>query len=58
MLGTSILWFERDEDGDPLPAQEWRELCLASVTTHDLPPSAGYPHNLRAGNGRSTHSVG
>ena len=42
VLGTSILWFERDEDGDPLPAQEWRELCLASVTTHDLPPSAGY----------------
>ncbi len=42
VLGTSILWFERDEDGDPLPAQRWRELCLASVTTHDLPPSAGY----------------
>ncbi len=42
ILGTSILWFERDEDGDPLPAEKWRELCLASVTTHDLPPSAGY----------------
>ncbi len=42
ILGTSILWFERDEDGDPRPASAWRELCLASVTTHDLPPSAGY----------------
>jgi 4-alpha-glucanotransferase len=44
MLGTSILWFERDYDGDgrPLPPQRWRELCLASVTTHDLPPTAGY----------------
>ena len=42
ILGTSILWFERDEHGDPLPADRWRELCLASVTTHDLPPSAGY----------------
>jgi 4-alpha-glucanotransferase len=42
VLGTSILWFERDEDGNPLPAEKWRELCLASVTTHDLPPSAGY----------------
>jgi 4-alpha-glucanotransferase len=42
ILGTSILWFERDGDGDPLPAERWRELCLASVTTHDLPPSAGY----------------
>ncbi|MFP7761234.1 4-alpha-glucanotransferase [Marisediminicola sp. LYQ85] len=42
ILGTSILWFERDENGDPLPAERWRELCLASVTTHDLPPNAGY----------------
>jgi 4-alpha-glucanotransferase len=25
-----------------LPAERWREWCLASVTTHDLPPSAGY----------------
>ena len=43
ILGTSILWFERDEHGDPLPAERWRELCLASVTTHDLPPTAGLP---------------
>jgi 4-alpha-glucanotransferase len=42
VLGTSILWFERDGDGDPLPAERWRELCMASVTTHDLPPTAGY----------------
>jgi 4-alpha-glucanotransferase len=42
ILGTSILWFERDEDGLPLAAERWRELCLASVTTHDLPPTAGY----------------
>jgi 4-alpha-glucanotransferase len=42
ILGTSILWFERDGDGEPLAAERWRELCLASVTTHDLPPTAGY----------------
>jgi 4-alpha-glucanotransferase len=42
ILGTSILWFERDEEGRPLPAERWRELCMASVTTHDLPPTAGY----------------
>jgi 4-alpha-glucanotransferase len=42
ILGTSILWFERDQDANPLPAERWRELCLASVTTHDLPPTAGY----------------
>ncbi|WP_375501132.1 4-alpha-glucanotransferase [uncultured Jatrophihabitans sp.] len=42
LLGTSILWFETDVDGAPLPPQRWRALCLASVTTHDLPPTAGY----------------
>ena len=48
VLGTSILWFELDRHGDggptpiPLPAERWREYCLSSVTTHDLPPTAGY----------------
>jgi 4-alpha-glucanotransferase len=47
LLGTSILWFEQDRDnatgkGAPLPAERWREYCLSSVTTHDLPPTAGY----------------
>jgi 4-alpha-glucanotransferase len=44
LLGTSILWFELDRDGDggPLHAERWRESCLSSVTTHDLPPTAGY----------------
>ncbi len=42
ILGTSVLWFERDDQGRPLAAERWREYCLASVTTHDLPPTAGY----------------
>jgi 4-alpha-glucanotransferase len=44
LLGTSILWFELDRDGGggPLPPRRWREYCLSSVTTHDLPPTAGY----------------
>jgi 4-alpha-glucanotransferase len=42
ILGTSILWFEADDAGAPLPPERWREYCLASVTTHDLPPTAGY----------------
>ncbi len=42
ILGTSVAWFERDQQGVPLPPQAWREYCLASVTTHDLPPTAGY----------------
>jgi 4-alpha-glucanotransferase len=41
VLGTSILWFEW-ENGAPKPPETYRELCLASVTTHDLPPTAGY----------------
>ncbi len=54
LLGTSILWFERDGDA-PLPADRWREWCLASVTTHDLPPSAGY---LAGDHVRLQHSLG
>jgi len=42
ILGTSVLWFERTERGDPKPAAQWRELALGSVTVHDLPPTAGY----------------
>jgi 4-alpha-glucanotransferase len=42
ILGTSVLWFERDEHGAPLPPEHYRPLVLATVTTHDLPPSAGY----------------
>jgi 4-alpha-glucanotransferase len=42
VLGTSVLWFERDGEGRPLPAEQWREWSLASVTTHDFPPTAGY----------------
>jgi 4-alpha-glucanotransferase len=42
IFGTSILWFESDAEGRPLQAESYRELCLATVTTHDLPPTAGY----------------
>ncbi|MEU9114978.1 4-alpha-glucanotransferase [Streptomyces sp. NPDC048483] len=48
VLGTSVLWFERDygaaEDAAPeariLAPEEWRDGCLATVTTHDLPTTA------------------
>ncbi|MFC8367950.1 4-alpha-glucanotransferase [Streptomyces sp. NPDC057239] len=42
VYGTSVLWFERDWDGDrrPLPPDDWRADCLATATTHDLPPTA------------------
>lgn len=42
VLGTSLLWFERDEEGSPKRPAQWRELTLATVATHDLPPTAAY----------------
>jgi 4-alpha-glucanotransferase len=41
VFGTSILWFERS-DGVPLAPERYRQQCLTSVNTHDLPPTAGY----------------
>jgi 4-alpha-glucanotransferase len=42
VLGTSMLWFERDPDGKPLPPGQWRRNCLAMVGTHDVPPVAAF----------------
>lgn len=42
VLGTSVLWFERDWEGtgQPLAPADWRADCLATATTHDLPSTA------------------
>ena len=42
VLGTSVLWFEKQGDGWPLEPQAYRRLALSTVNTHDLPPTAGY----------------
>ena len=42
VLGTSVLWFEKQHDGWPLQPQDYRRLALSTVNTHDLPPTAGY----------------
>jgi len=42
VLGSAVLWFETDDDGAHLPPSSWRELAMASVTTHDLPTAAGF----------------
>ncbi|MFI2374333.1 4-alpha-glucanotransferase [Streptomyces sp. NPDC018964] len=63
VYGTSVLWFERDWDGDrrPLPPDGWRADCLATATTHDLPPTAarlsGEHVELRDSLGLLTRSV-
>jgi 4-alpha-glucanotransferase len=44
VLGTSLLWFERDQSGRPKPPGRWRELSLATVGTHDMPPITGFVH--------------
>ncbi|MEV7773307.1 4-alpha-glucanotransferase [Kitasatospora sp. NPDC086791] len=42
VLGTSVLWFERDwqAGGGILAPDRWRPGCLATLTTHDLPSTA------------------
>ncbi|MER6228993.1 4-alpha-glucanotransferase [[Kitasatospora] papulosa] len=42
VLGTSVLWFERDwaGSGRPLAPGAWRQGCVATATTHDLPSTA------------------
>ncbi|MDR1767142.1 MAG: 4-alpha-glucanotransferase, partial [Propionibacteriaceae bacterium] len=35
VLGTSVAWFEFGDDGQPRAPEQWREYCMASVTTHD-----------------------
>lgn len=63
VMGTSILWFERDYEhgGEPIQPEQYRRLCLATVTTHDLPPTAGYLQqvhiDLRHELGLLTHSI-
>ena len=42
ILGTSVLWFEKEGSGWPLWPDRYRRSCLAAVTTHDLPPTLGY----------------
>lgn len=42
MLGCAVLWFQRDDDGDLLPPQEWPDTSLGTISTHDLPTAVGF----------------
>jgi 4-alpha-glucanotransferase len=46
VLGSVVLWFERDDPDEQTvrftPPETWRELAMASVSTHDLPTAAGF----------------
>lgn len=42
ILGTVILWFEASDGSQVRWPADWRRDVLASVTVHDLPPTAGF----------------
>ena len=47
VLGTDVEWFDPVDDYAErrrpyMPPSDYRRQALASVTTHDLPPTAGY----------------
>lgn len=42
VLGMRVLWFERDEDGDFIPAEDFPEQALAMTGTHDVATVAGW----------------
>ncbi|GHE42136.1 4-alpha-glucanotransferase [Vulcaniibacterium thermophilum] len=42
VLGLDVLPFTRDERGEFLPPERWRREAVATTTTHDLPPLAGW----------------
>lgn len=43
VLGTTIIWFEHAEDGPtPRPQDQYRQMAMSSVGTHDLPPTLAF----------------
>ncbi len=42
ILSYRLLYFTREHDGSFLPPDRWPREALAAVSTHDLPPFAGY----------------
>jgi len=58
VLSSSVMYFERDYDapGQPLlPPKDWSVDTMASISTHDLPTTAGF---LRAENVRVRAELG
>ena len=55
ILGTSVLWFQSVPPEVPRPSQQYRNLALTAVGTHDLPPTAGY---LEGAHNELRHELG
>jgi len=46
ILGSAVLYFERDPDG-PVPPSRWSAQSLATINTHDLSTAVGHLTNQR-----------
>ncbi len=42
VLGSRVLYFQWEKDGEGVASHDYPELALASVNTHDLPTAAGW----------------
>ncbi|MEV7327251.1 4-alpha-glucanotransferase [Micromonospora sp. NPDC093244] len=42
MLGSTVLWFARDDEGGFVPPSRWPRNALATISTHDLPTAPGF----------------
>ena len=47
VLGTSVVWFEKEGSGWPLRPEHYRDRALAAVNIHDLPPTLGYTRGIQ-----------
>lgn len=47
VLGTSVVWFEKEGGGWPLRPEHYRDRVLAAVNIHDLPPTLGYIRGIQ-----------
>ena len=47
VLGTSVVWFEKEGSGWPLRPEHYRDRALAAVNIHDLPPTLGYIRGIQ-----------
>ena len=47
VLGTSVVWFEKEGGGWPLRPEHYRDRALAAVHIHDLPPTLGYIRGIQ-----------
>ena len=47
VLGTSVVWFEKEGGGWPLRPEHYRDRALSAVNIHDLPPTLGYIRGIQ-----------